>query len=303
MHALTMYALSMRDQAARTPDNQAGLLKLFETGIYSHIVQFLEGYSDEYHELESTAKSVMHVDKNWIKCDGHFISGYIEYGHYGVPGKLVNVKTSKKHDKSKDDSDIFHLYYCFYIPPNRTHGIALFHKIHTTGAKTVFDNEFNLNYLMKKKIYTKLKIRPITRSKVARDFMVKADVKKLVLERFKSTEFLGDAANQLPIGTTFDVVIKAPRGGVLGTLDEFQAKKEDAKFSENVVMANDLCAKVKSHIMVDGETRVTELANEGTESRVILTEAEVKMVDNFPSFASLDEFSKKLAVELENEMA
>ncbi|MBO9489103.1 hypothetical protein J7384_01885 [Endozoicomonas sp. G2_1] len=291
----------MREHAARTPDNKSGLIKLFESGLYEHIIAFLKSYGDKYHELEYSSNSVLHVDPKWIKQDGQFISGYIEYGHFGVPGKLVNIKTSAKHSKSKNDSDINHLYYCFYLPRNSTRGVALFHKIHGTGIKTVFENEFT-NYLVKKKIYTKLSMRPITRSKVAKDYLNKTNVKKLVLERFKTAEFLGDAANQLPTGTTFDVVIRAPRGGILGTLDEFQAKKQDAKFSDNVVVANELCGKVKSQIEVDGQTRVTELANEGTESRIILTEADVKMENNFPSYSSLDKFAKKLAKELSEEM-
>jgi len=302
MHALTMYSLSMRDQSTRTPDNLTGSLQLHEAGLLDHIKMFLAEYTDDYVELDSSLNSVMHVQEQWIREDGFFISGYIEYGHFGVPGKLVNVRTSAKHDKSKDDSDINHLYYCFYIPPNTTHGIALFHKIHNTGAKNIFDTEFNFKYRLKKNIYPMLRIRPITRSKVAKDFLVKADVKKLILERFENKDFLGDAANQLPEGTTFDVVIRAPRGGLLGTLDEFQAKKQEAKFSSNVILANDMCAKVKSVIKVGDKTRTTELSNEGTESRVILTEDDVVMIDNFPSYASMDDFAKKLAKELLDEM-
>lgn len=302
MHALTMYSVSMRDNSARTPDNQTGLLKLHDIGLLTHIKNFLLEYSSDYCEISLSKNSVMHVENDWIREDGHYLSGYIEYGHFGVPGKLVNVKTKNKHSKSKDDSDINHLYFCFYIPPDSAHGIALFHKIHNIGAKNVFETEFNYNYRLKHNIYPKLRIRPVTRSSMARNFMEKAQVKKLILERFENQGVFGDIANQLPTGCSFDVIVRAPRGGVLGTLDQFQAKQQDAKFAPNVVLANSLCAKVKSEIQVGDKKRVTELANEGTESRVILTEDEIELRDNFPVFGSIDAFAKQLASDLMDEM-
>jgi len=292
----------MRDASARTPDNKSGIVNIKKAGIYQHIINFLKTYTNEYHNVDGSDKSVIHVDPEWIKQKSNFISGYIEYGHYGVPGKLVNIKTNAKHAKTKNDSDIYHLYFCIYLPSTSDRGIALFHKIHNTGVKTVFENEFNNVYGKAQNIALKLRIRPITTSAVASDYMDKAKVKQLVFERFKAKELLGDVVDGLPEDATFDIVIKAPRGGVLGSLSDYQVKKQNAKYAKNIVMANDLCGKVKSKIDVDGSSRVTELANEGTESRIILSEEDVKMKDNFPQYNSLNIFAEKLAKQLLNEM-
>ena len=302
MHALTMYSVSMRDASARTPDNKAGIVNIRKAGIYQHIITFLKTYTKGYHSVNGSDKSVIHIDPDWIKKNGDFISGYIEYGHYGVPGKLVNIKTNAKHAKTKNDSDIYHLYFCIYLPKTADRGIALFHKIHNTGVKTVFQNEFNDVYVKDKNIALRLSIRPITTSSVASDYMEKAKVKQLVFERFKAKELLGDVVEGLPEDATFDIVIKAKRGGILGTLSDYQAKKQESKYANNIVMANDLCAKVKSKIDIDGTPRTTELANEGTESRVIVTEADVEMKDNFPQYQSFNAFAEKLAKQLLKEM-
>jgi hypothetical protein len=292
----------MRDASARTPSNKAGIVNIREAGIYQHIITFLNTYTNGYHAVDGSDKSVIHIDPKWIKQNGDFISGYIEYGHYGVPGKLVNIRTNKKHAKTKLDSDIFHLYFCIYLPKTADRGIVLFHKIHNTGVKTVFESEFNDVYAKDKNIGLKLSIRPITTSSVASDYMEKAKVKQLVFERFKARKLLGDVVDGLPEDATFDIVIKAKRGGVLGTLSDYQAKKQDSKFAKNVVMANDLCGKVKSKIVIDGNTRTTELANEGTESRIIITEEDVEMKDNFPQYPSLNKFCENLAKQLLDEM-
>jgi hypothetical protein len=302
MHALTMYSVSMRDISASTPDNRTGIVNIRKAGIYKHIIEFLKTYTNGYHRVNGSDKSVIHIDPDWIKENGDFISGYIEYGHYGVPGKLVNIKTNAKHAKTKNDSDIYHLYFCIYLPTTADSGIALFHKIHNTGVKTVFESEFNNVYVKAKNIGLKLNIRPITTSAVASDYMENAKVKQLVFERFTAKELLGDVVDGLPEDATFDIVIKAKRGGFLGTLSDYQAKKQDAKYAKNIVMANDLCGKVKSKINIDGSNRTTELANEGTESRIIVTEADVKMNDNLPQYESFNEFAEKLAKQLLKEM-
>lgn len=303
MHALTMYALSMRDPATRTPDNKTGQLILSEAGLMGLLKEFLQEYTADYVEvLNSATNSVLHVGQDWIREDGTFLSGYIEYGHYGVPGKLVNVKTKEKHRKSKDDSDIYHLYFLFYLPKGKKKGVALFHKMQNVGVKSVIDSEFNKRFLKKKRITNKLRIKPITRSNAAKDFLAKLEVKKLVMERFKNKELFGDVFNDLPDDVSVDVVVRAPRGGLLGHLSEFSASRKDAKYSQNVVLAKDLCGTVKSEIKVDGNYRMTELSSEGAESRVILTEEDVEMEDNFPKFPSINEFAKNLAITLANEM-
>jgi hypothetical protein len=299
-----MYSLSMRDPAARTPDNRTGLLELSSTGIMDLLIEFLGIYSDKYVEIkESTRKSAIHVPPDFLEQDVDFLTGYIEYGHYGIPGKIVNIKTSAKHRKSKDDSDIQHLYFLFYLPKGNKRGIALFHKINNVGVKSVIDREFNISFLKGvKNLPLKLDIKPITKSTAAKDYMSKIDVKKLILERFRNLEIFGDAFNNLPADLTVDIIFKAPRGGIIGSLDEFSSKRKDSKYSNTVVLANDMCGTVKSEINVDGRTRVTELSSEGAESRIIITENDVEMEENFPKYPSMNEFSKKLAKELLEEL-
>jgi hypothetical protein len=147
-----------------------------------------------------------------------------------------------------------------------------------------------------------LDIKPITKSTAAKDYMSKIDVKKLILERFRNPEIFGDAFNNLPADLTVDIIFKAPRGGIIGSLDEFSSKRKDSKYSNTVVLANDMCGTVKSEINVDGRTRVTELSSEGAESRIIITENDVEMEENFPKYPSMNEFSKKLAKELLEEL-
>lgn len=303
MHSMSMYALSVRDRTARTADNKSGNLPLDNLrGL--DLVNFLESMLRSHDGVDyaklvnpqtlEELKSVYKISN--LKVDGRFVSGWFEYGHYGVPGKIINVDNSSSvYRKSKSDSDIFHLYFCFYIPKNTRFGVALFHKIGIVGAKSVIDSLINSKEsfpLWSRGL--KLRIQPITREADVSAWMKKAKVKKILLERVKAKDQLSDVCNRLSNDTHVSMTLTAPRGKILGTLHDWVSPE----YAETVVLLNDMCEEVKTEILVDGKRQMTTFSNDGSESKIDITSANVKMIENFPTFSSIDEFAKKLAVEL-----
>ncbi|WP_338728486.1 hypothetical protein V8687_10915 [Shewanella baltica] len=289
MHSISMYALSVRDPAAKTSENKAGNLKLDNLrglDILNFLTPLIQNLEIDYVKLtdpisKEELNSVVKVTNP--KFDGRFISGWVEYGHYGVPGKIINVDNSKSvYRKTVKDSDINHLYFCFYVPKNKYRGIALFHKIGTVGVKSVIEDRINddASFPAWSK-GLKLHIRPLTKATDTKQWMRKAQVKKIVLERFKDKDKFGDIANRLDSSAHFNMTITAPRGEVLGSLLDWNS----AEYSETVELLEDMCAEVKSEIEISGKRRVTSLSNTGTESKIEITGADVEMQENFPKFS------------------
>ncbi|WP_420788917.1 hypothetical protein ACOI2Q_15465 [Shewanella algae] len=306
MHSMSMYALSVRDLAAKTSENKAGNLKLANIrglDALSFLTDFVNKLEADYLKLTDPTtnqelNSVLKVTSP--KVDGRFISGWVEYGHYGVPGKIINVDNSQSvYRKTKKDSDINHLYFCFYVPENKYKGIALFHKIGNVGVKGVLEEKINEDSAFPAwSKGLKLRIKPITKATDTKQWMRKAQVKKIVLEKFKDKDKFSDVANRLDSGASFEMTIVAPRGEFLGSLLDWNSDK----YSDTVELLEDMCAEVKSVIEVGGKRRVTSLSNTGTESKVEITSQDVEMQENFPKFSSIDNYAKELAKELINTM-
>ncbi|QYK02792.1 hypothetical protein [Shewanella psychrotolerans] len=301
MHSISMYSVSVRDRAVRNADNKNGNLELSNLrgkDLLVYLKTFLKDREKDYFKLvDSAGNEINSVFKTTqTTVDDRFISGWVEYGHYGVPGKLINVDNSNNvFKKSKSDSDISHLYYCFYIPKGSHYGVALFHKIGTVGAKSVIEDLFNEdNEFPNWSKGLKLRIKPLTRETDVRNWMRKAQVKKIVLEKFKDKDQFSDVANKLSKDAHMSMTITAPRGDFLGSLFDWNS----ADYSETVELLEDMCAEVKTEIDVSGKRRMTTLSNQGTESKIDITSADVKMTDNFPRFSSIDTFAKSLAKDL-----
>ncbi|WP_372860399.1 hypothetical protein [Pseudoalteromonas sp.] len=299
MHSITMYSLSVSDPAAKCPTNKAGLLELSNIkglDLLSLLNEWLNLHNKDYSDIgDDEEKKVLHVSR--VEEDGRFLSGWVEYGYYGIPGKIVNVKTKKKTRKSKEDSDINHLYFCFYIPENKKNSIALFHKTNQAALKTIFDLSFNsTNFFKDKSGGLKLRIKPLCKKDVLNDWMEKTQVKKLYLERYKDKSIVGDLADKLPIGSTVTVTINAPRGGFIGKMQDWMGK--DSEFTEDVTLLSDMCGDLTTKVDYKGRKSKTVLSNKGTESRVIITSSDVEMHEGFPKFNSIDTYAKQLATEL-----
>ena len=302
MHSLSMYSLSVKSITERNPDNPAGHLNLDNIrgeDLLSLISKFCDDFSNDYKNIDDdeASKSVIKVIPNPI--NNRFLTGVIEYGHYGVPGKLVDIITKEKKKKSKTDSDIFHLYFCFYIPEGKRFGVALFHRIQTTSVKSVFNNMFNHAERFRKwSNGLNLSIKPISKETDVKNWMHKTEVKKLVLERFKDKTILGDIYDKLPEGTNITVTVNAPRNGALGSALDWVSNNKSGQFSDSIDLVNDLCGTVKSDIKMYGKVRRTTLESQGIESRIDISGGEVEMEENYPKLNSLDMFAKELAKEL-----
>jgi hypothetical protein len=303
MHSMSMYALSVRDHAAKNADNKLGNLSLdnlrgldlltFLNNMFSRLNGAAYQKVVNPQTLEEL-KAVYKVTK--FRIDGRFVSGWFEYGHYGVPGKIINVDNSNSvYRKTKSDSDIFHLYFCFYVPKKSKIGIALFHKIGVVGAKSVIDNLINSKDSFQSwSKGLKLRIKPITREADVEAWMKKAQVKKIMLERVKAKDQFSDICNHLSNDAHVSMTITAPRGKILGTLHDWVSKD----YAETVLLLDEMCGEVKTEILVDGKRQMTSFSNSGSESKIDITNTNVIMNNNFPTFTSIDEFAKILSVEL-----
>jgi hypothetical protein len=297
-----MYSLSVRDIAQTCPENKTGLLNLDNIrgqDLLELINKFCGLYSSDYKKLEDgeSNKSVMKIKPNAI--NSRFLTGFVEYGHYGIPGKMVNIETKEFIKKSKLHSDIFHMYFCFYVPKGQKFGIALFHRIQTTSIKSVFTKKFNEEDTFKD--WTKglnLMVKPLTKETDVKRWMHKTEVKKLVLERFKDTKILGDLYDKLPQGSNITVTVNAPRNNAFGSALDWVQSDKKGKYHDSVDVLSDMCGTVKSDIMLHGKLRRTTLDSQGIESRIDISGGEVEMEDNYPKLNSLDTFARKLAMEL-----
>jgi hypothetical protein len=302
MHSLMMYSISLRDRAQRTPENPTGQLNLkdiYGNDLIDLVNNFCSNYTADYVKVTEDDEIKSAIKISSVTVSDRFISGLVEYGYYGIAGKLVDVITSKTKKKTKNDVDVHNLYFCFYVPENSNFGIALFHRVNKTSVKSIFDKRLNNDKdFLEGTSNLKLRIVPITKEKDVRNLMARAQIKKIILERFKDKSMLGDLADRLPVGSNVTVTISAPRDGMIGTALDWSRENIEGKYSKSVDVLSNMCETVKSDVKLLGKTRRTTLENQGVESRLEFTNKDVEMIDQEIIFDSMDEFSRAIAVEL-----
>ncbi len=202
MHSLTPYSVRVFDQALAGPISEKyhKLGNIRGKDLLSIINEFSMTNNSSYHEIENKSgkKTIKFTN---IQVVGRTVFGIVEYGEYGIKGKVVNVTTGNiVYTKKKDDSDINQLYFNFTIPANATKAVCLFHNVHGRGVKCLVDQLLN-EYFHKHTGGLRLQIRPLTYEKAVEDWMKSSQIKELRLTRYSPTSNASDCVDQLAENT------------------------------------------------------------------------------------------------------
>ena len=297
MHSLAPYTVRVYDRTLAGPMDEKyhKLGSIRGKDLLSIIKDFAESNKAIYQEikLDSGKKTVKFSD---LKVIDRTIYGLIEYGEYGIKGKVVNIPSgSTVYSKKKDDSDISQLYFNFTIPKNETKGVCLFHNIHGRGVKGIIDQLLN-EYFHDKTKGLKIQIRPLTYEKAVEDWMKHSKIKELRLTKYSPKSEVSDQVDQLAENTVEIKFKPKEKGGSFGSFWDFsKSKNRKGRLSGAVDILEEYCTSVKAVVEFEGRKRVFSLSSEELPvSSIDFDEDDVKMDEGAPMLNSLHEFSTQL---------
>lgn len=301
MHSLAPYTIRVFDRllAGPTDEKYHKLDSIRGKDILDIIKEFADGKTGSYHEV------VDDISKKTIKFSNvtrtkRTIYGFIEYGEFGIKGKVINVPTGATvYDKKKDDSDIHQLYFNFTIPSNDTKGVCLFHNIHGRGVKGVIDSLLN-DFFKQKFSDLRLQMRPLTYEKAVEDWVKHSQIKELRLTKYKPAGPASDEVDKLAENSSEVIYKPKLKGGSFGSLWDFmETDKRTGKHRGAVDILGEYCASVKAVVDLQGKKRVFSLTADALPvSTIEFDEGDVDMDDGAPRLNSLQKYATDLVEDI-----
>lgn len=305
MHSLAPYTVRVFDRALPGPldEKYHKLGSVRGKDVLTIIKDFAESKKASYHELEMDSGKKTIKFSN-LKVINRTIYGVIEYGEYGIKGKVVNVPTgSTVYSKNKEDSDVSQLYFNFTIPKGETKGVCLFHNIHGRGVKGIIDQLIN-EYFHDKTKGLKIQIRPLTYEKAVEDWMKYSQVKELRLTKYSPKSEVSDQVDQLTENTAEITYKPKKKGGSFGSFWDFsKSKTRKGKHRGAVDILGEYCSSVKAVVEFEGRKRVFSLSSDEIPvSSIEFDEDDVEMDEGAPKLKSLHEYSYQLVDDILSSM-
>jgi hypothetical protein len=300
MHSLATYSVRVFDRilAGPTEDKYHKLSNIRGKDLVQSITDFANN-NTSYQEI-SDGKSKKTLKFSNVTRVNRTVYGFIEFGEYGIKGKVVHVPSGDTvYAKKKDDSDIQQLYFNFTIPSDVTTGICLFHNIHGRGVKGLADKMLN-EFFHKLTKGLKLQLQPLTYEKAVEDWMKNAQVKELRLNKYSPKFEVSDPVDQLAENTVEITYKPKEKGGSFGRFWDFiQSKSRSGINRGAVAILSEHCASVKAVVEFDGRKRTFSLTSEDLPvSTIDFDDEDVKMEDGAPELASLHKYADELVTDM-----
>ncbi|MEL3921993.1 hypothetical protein V1481_01360 [Aeromonas enteropelogenes] len=297
-HAVSAYSIRChnKDAGRGKEDSYHYLDRIGGYDLFAMMQSFLEG-KKEYVRFDNS-KQVYKIKTKTIDNSKRIISGWIEYGHYGMESNIINITNNKtEFEKKTDNADIARYFFLFWIPKKARDGIAIFHTIRGDGVKSLFHKEFG-GYL---NLYSErsLQMNSMSFDKVLQEW-ANAETKEIVALRLKTPNDIADIPGNLGnIHTNFS--IKPQKNNSLGLFRNFLKKNTpEANLVEELDNISD---DVKVVLNLDGRVRSFRIGkkNRRGNTEVVVSE-DVDLIGGVPEFKSmynwvltvLEDFKKKL---------
>ena len=291
MHSVTPYSFRIHDRSLpgkKLAEKYHKLDNVRTLDLLDLINDFCTKYAQgkfTTHKDGKQKKAFAITEVQRIKRD---ITGYIEYGDYGVAGQLKNVKTGKeKYKKGVSDSDIYKLYFHIRVEVGKTTAVGIFHSTSGRKAKSVFEDLLN-EFVKEKTKGLIVRILPLTYEKLVKEWVKKAQVKQITMRGYKPAGSMADFADTVA-DSTVDVIVKPKKGKSMGPLFKFMKFKGASGRNRGALESSiQQCSEIKAQVELNGNRRTFSLAPDTLPNTIVeIDEADVTMVDGLPVRTSL----------------
>ncbi|WP_148265880.1 hypothetical protein [Oceanimonas sp. GK1] len=192
MHAVTAYSIRCHNSdAGRKNKGENSYHYLNKIGGYDlfNLLNSFIGGAKEYVTIKET-KQVYKFEPKISDAKKRIVSGWLEYGHYGIESDIINIRNNEtEFEKKTDNADMTKYFYLFWVPANSRDGVALFHTVRSDGTKSVFQKQFR-PYLER---YTRrsLQLNPLSFDSILQEW-ANAETKEIVAMRLKTPNDIAD---------------------------------------------------------------------------------------------------------------
>ncbi|HDS1790382.1 hypothetical protein NPS34_14530 [Pseudomonas putida] len=298
MHSFMAYSIKIHDKLLPGPlsERYHKLDNVRSKDVLDFVGAFLETLKNEVHNDTEGKKTVRVVE---LSRDSRDVYGWIEYGEYGIPGRIYSTSEKEnKYEKKHDDSDVVSLYYHFRIPVDSQTGIAIFHTAGNKGVKTFVATKFNEYF--KNFVGLSVQMPPLAHEGTVKRWLEGSKVKEIRLGRYRVERAGSDVADLLGVDRA-EVTLKPKRGRSFGSFTSFKNKKTDD--GEGFVeILSELSSEVKAVIESEGRTKVVSLRQGEPVSTIEITSDNVTINDGAPHPQSLHNYAKILMSEFERKV-
>ncbi len=234
----------------------------------------------------------------------HTVTAFMQVGKYGVKKDIIDKHTGKQRfPQTEDDADILKHFIQFTIPPNATEGIALFHKSHGVGIKTLFDKLFKPVFLRKTKAV--LQVTPYAHSEALQNWTNSALVKEIVVKGYVPSSDIAENVGRMgEVNTEFSITPKRQKKGKIASLGKLKGfvTKQPSPERQMVETLSQFGSSIKTVAELNGVKRTFEVGNldkSGPSCDITITEDDdVELDGGQPVFNSI----RKWCVPLTNDI-
>lgn len=298
-HALSSYTIRCHNSDSRrgTEDSYHHLDKIGSYDLFELFKAFAQARNNYKIVDGGKLKQVYKFAELKFNPKNRVITGWIEYGHYGIKSSIINITNNEtEFQKKPDNADMLKYFFLFWVPKAKE-GIALFHTIKSEGAKSVFQGEFS-KYL-NRYISRNIQYLPLAYDKAVQEWS-NAEIKEIRAVRLKSSSDMAD----IPLSfanSHADYVIRPQKNSKLPRFSSILDKQ--SKEAKLIYELESKCEDVKVSLQINGKTRTFRVGNKSktTLCEVVFPDT-VKIIDGNPDLQSvydwsiqiLDEYKMKL---------
>lgn len=282
-HAVSAYSIRCHNKdAGRGNDESYHILnKLGAYDLFSLVESFALGRKG-YRQIDKS-KQVYKIKLKKVDKSKRVISGWIEYGHYGMESNIINITNNEtEFEKKTENADILRYFFLFWIPKNARDGVALFHTIRSDGVKSIFHKEFG-EYL-NNYITRSIQMNSLSFDKVLQEW-ANADTKEIVALRLNTPSDIADIPGKLGnIHTSFS--IKPQKNNTLGKFGRFlKGGSSEANLVEEL---DAISSDVKVVLSLDGRIRSFRIGKKSRRgSTEVVVPEEVVLNGGIPEYESM----------------
>ncbi len=299
MHSFMAYSIKIHDKMLPGPlaERYHKLDNVRSKDVLDFVSAFLETLKKEVHNDTESKKTVRVVELSQV---GRDVYGWIEYGEYGIPGRIYSTsEKANKYEKKHDDSDVVSLYYHFRIPADCRTGIVIFHTAGNKGVKTFVASKFN-DYF-KNFVGLSVQMPPLAHESTVKRWLDSSKVKEIRLGKYRVERGGSDVTDLLGVDRA-EVTLKPKRGSSFGSFNHFKSKKtEDGEGFVEIL--SELSSEVKAVIESEGRTKIVSLRQGEPVSTIEITSDNVTINDGAPHPGSLHNYAVLLMDEFEQKVA
>lgn len=229
------------------------------------------------------------------------ISFFVHQGSYGTKSEIVSSKSlSKTYDKLHDEGDAFAHFVYMKLPAKGNRGFIIFHMIGNIGVKSWFRHYFE-TYIQSLMTHCGIILRPLASEEVLNKWLKDADVKAIRIAHFEPNN-ADDPSNYLNDENVEKTLVLSKPGGNFGKLSTFL---NSTKRREKIVALSDpTCSGATAEVVWNGRSRSVSLdTSKNPKAKFVLDPKDVTFNAGIPDLKSITNYSRKLIIDLEVEIA